>query len=655
MKLKPKMMLGIGVPLVITFIVMAAIIYSMASSALSEKTQTGLEEMASHYASDIDGIVRSDMATMDAVTVGWEGSMPEGDALHEQLVSLVKADNGLTSYFIGRPDKSSVGDTPLPADFDPTTRGWYKDAIAHDGVRISEAYKTANGNTAVSLSQAVKKNGQVIAVAGADISLDEIKKDLESAKVGETGAIFLLGPKGEYIYHQKFTIDDKLTEMDGGKYKDLAGQLMAGKLVAFEAEFQGTEKFFAAAPVGSTGWTVVVADPKEDAFAAVSRMSTIITIICILAIIILSVIVYVMLTKVITPITMLSNTAEKVANGDLSVRLPQSPLSDEIGTLQNNCVKMIDFLRDMVSNTGKAADQVSSSSEELTASAGQTAQASQSAAESVVNIAEQSAEQLDLVDKATTTVTGMNDQMTTVMGAVNAVTESAASTQKATKEGRAVLDKVIEGVDGLARGAVNVGGAVQALYDGSKNIAEINKTVTDIAGQTKLLALNAAIEAARAGEQGRGFAVVADEVRKLAEESESAAQEINGVIQKNADEIQKAFDLTKNQQADVKENVAQVQEAGDKFDSIAGLIESLTKDIEKIAHISAQIQKDCTTTVEEVGKIREASGSVQQKATDVSAVSEQQAASTEEIAAASHTLAELAQQLQDGVKKFKLK
>lgn len=217
-----------------------------------------------------------------------------------------------------------------------------------------------------------------------------------------------------------------------------------------------------------------------------------------------------------------------------------------------------------------------------------------------------------------------------------------------------VLDKAVTGVESLARGAVDVGGAVQALYDGSKNIEEINKTVTNIAGQTKLLALNAAIEAARAGEQGRGFAVVADEVRKLAEESEAAAKEISGVIQKNADEIQHAFDLTKNQQEEVKENVAQVQEAGDKFDSIAVLITGLTEQIDKIATISLQIQEDCENTVKKVGRIKEVSGNVQQRATDVSAVSEQQAASTEEIAAASHQLADLAQELQNGVQKFKL-
>ena len=54
------------------------------------------------------------------------------------------------------------------------------------------------------------------------------------------------------------------------------------------------------------------------------------------------------------------------------------------------------------------------------------------------------------------------------------------------------------------------------------------------------------------------------------------------------------------------------------------------------------------------GKVSEVAHNVQKKATDVSAVSEEQAASTEEIAAASHTLAELAEKLQAGVQKFRL-
>jgi methyl-accepting chemotaxis protein len=51
-----------------------------------------------------------------------------------------------------------------------------------------------------------------------------------------------------------------------------------------------------------------------------------------------------------------------------------------------------------------------------------------------------------------------------------------------------------------------------------------------IAQQTHILALNARIEAARSGAAGRGFQVIADSVRDLADETISAAQDIDATV-----------------------------------------------------------------------------------------------------------------------------
>ncbi|MFC2740945.1 MAG: methyl-accepting chemotaxis protein, partial [Selenomonas sp.] len=434
----------------------------------------------------------------------------------------------------------------------------------------------------------------------------------------------------------------------------LAARFTSDEAQSFEAEFQGVDKFFRSEPIGTTGWHVVIEMPHAEAFQAAAHMSYAIFGISLAALVLLSGIVYYFLTGMISPIEILSETMGFIAKGDLTHKLAASDRADEIGVLQTSSSGMLATLRQMVENTSKAAEQVLASSEELTASSTQTANASQSAAEAVVDIAERAAEQSDIAEMANEVAHKMGEQTADIAKVVDDSTKVAETTAEATREGRAVLEKAVAGVDSLAANSVKVGEAVQSLYDGSKNIAEINEVITNIAGQTKLLALNAAIEAARAGEQGKGFAVVADEVRKLAEQSEQAAQEISAVIGKNAAQIKSAFSLTKAQDEEVKESVEEVRAADEKFESIAAAIRAMLEQVAKVGAITGTLEKDCRSTVDTVEKVSSLSHVVQQKATDVSAVSEEQAASAEEIAAASHTLAELAQQLKQGVSKFRL-
>ena len=654
MKLKGKMLTGIGVPLLIVFVVMGFVINTMATDALSTSKQRSMSELGSRYANAIITIVESSRVAVNTTVMNWTQSMPEGAAMQDSVREIAKID-GVDSAVFGNADGSYVASSPLGAGYDPRTRAWYKEAAAQPGkLIISKPFKSVKGDPVISLSRAIVQNGAVRGVLCVGISLEPVGNLLKDVKVGETGSIVVLGPDTEYIYHPKYSVEDKFNEIDGGAYKDFAARLTTGKPEQIETEYQGVQKFYSAVPVGETGWTLLVALPVSEANAAATHMSWALLAICAIALALLLGITYVLLTSVTTPIGALSGLMEKIADGDLTAHLTKSDRSDEIGTLQNSCRDMLEGLQTTVKSTKAAAEQVAASSEELTASAAQTATAAQSAAEAVCIIAEESANQSGIVNAATQKVTGVNQQMKTISEAVSTAKHAVNLTGEATQEGDEKLDLAIEGVEGLAKSAATASAAVEKLYDGSKNIAEINEVITSIAGQTKLLALNAAIEAARAGEQGKGFAVVAEEVRKLAEESEAAAKEISGVIQKNSEEIEHVFELTKNQQGEVRENVGQVKEAGEKFHRIMDLVAELETSIESIVEISEKVQADCSETTASVQKINDVSHTVQQKATDVSAVSEEQAASNEEIAAASHTLADLAERLQAGVEKFRL-
>lgn len=111
--------------------------------------------------------------------------------------------------------------------------------------------------------------------------------------------------------------------------------------------------------------------------------------------------------------------------------------------------------------------------------------------------------------------------------------------------------------------------SMENIEDASNQIANIIKTIEDIASETNLLSLNASIEAARAGDAGRGFAVVADEIRKLAEESSVAAQNTTKLIGNAISAIREGTELTGQTAESLNVVVGKAQEIHTMVDAIS--------------------------------------------------------------------------------------
>jgi methyl-accepting chemotaxis protein len=112
-------------------------------------------------------------------------------------------------------------------------------------------------------------------------------------------------------------------------------------------------------------------------------------------------------------------------------------------------------------------------------------------------------------------------------------------------------------------------GAMNAIEDAGRQIAEITGMVDSIAFQTNLLSLNAAVEAAHAGELGRGFAVVATEVRNLAGRSAQATKQIKDLIADTVERVQTGAELMNQSAETLTEIVASTKKAAELVSSIA--------------------------------------------------------------------------------------
>ncbi|WP_188397725.1 methyl-accepting chemotaxis protein [Sporomusa sp. GT1] len=353
------------------------------------------------------------------------------------------------------------------------------------------------------------------------------------------------------------------------------------------------------------------------------------------------------------PLTALVDTARNITDGNLQQQV-QVNRQDEIGELQTAFGTMVSHLRTVVSTVQENARQVAAASSELTANAGQSAEAVNQVAAAITNVACGAEQQLSAINETTAVVEQMSAGIQQIAASANAVSASSEQTAGAALEGQKAIDTAIEQMNSIKVTVERSARVVAKLGDHSQEIGQIVATISSIAGQTNLLALNAAIEAARAGEQGRGFAVVAEEVRKLAEQSQEAAKHIAALISEIQADTNQAVVAMESGNQEVNVGTEVIGTAGRNFHEITTGIHGMSAQIREISAAVQEMAGGSGQIVSSVRTIDRISQDTFGHTQTVSAAIQQQSASMEEIAASSGFLAKMSQELQNSIQRFRL-
>lgn len=346
--------------------------------------------------------------------------------------------------------------------------------------------------------------------------------------------------------------------------------------------------------------------------------------------------------------------SNKMADGDFRDVPRGITTTDEFGAMADALVNMRKKVNVTLKKIAEGAQTVAASSEELTASADQSAQVVQNIAQSVTEVAAHNDKQSTAVDTVTDAVQKISASVQEISSNANIADTNAAKASDIANDGGQSIGIAIKQMNKIREVVDNSAGVVNELGEASKEIGQIVEQVSAIAAQTNLLALNAAIEAARAGDHGRGFAVVAEEVRKLAEESLTAADKINTMITTIQAKTVDAVSAMKSGAEEAAKGSEVVKNSGVAFDNIMKINTEVAAQVKEIARTTEEAAKASTAVISAVQTVDDAAANISDRTQTISAATEEQSASTEEIASSSRSLAELAQTLNSEVSKFKV-
>ncbi|WP_033152878.1 methyl-accepting chemotaxis protein [Pseudobutyrivibrio ruminis] len=610
-------LLVIIIPIVAVMMVgLVAISYQISSNSLRKEAEELLQTSIRSQKNDIESWMKDNLDSFKIFKNTIESTTPDEEGLKLILDGTVGYNSTFADgFYIGTSDGRLItGAGSSKTESNVRESNWYKEGSTRINMAYGEPYVNNDGVNVISAT-GMLNYGEGISVLGADVTLDKISVIVNSNVEMENAETFLVeATTGTIISNRDSTkVGANIADYSSDKfYSGVADSINSDDLST--KEINGNMTAFC--EVSGTDWILVSFVPSNIILNDVRMLGKVLAVIAIVGILVLIVLIERTVHILINPVNKLSGVINTMTNGDFTMEVEvkgnneitsmSEGIRDFAGTMQG----LISKIGNIAVNLNNQADESNSVSREMYDASKMQETSMQGLNETVDGLASSINE---IANSATTLAMVVTDTRTNGESVSEQMTETVSVANKGQKD----MEKVSDAMSNIISSINDLQNAINDVGTASNEITEIVKLIGSIAEETNLLSLNASIEAARAGETGKGFAVVANEIGKLAQTSTNSVQQITELVYG-------IDNLVKDAEKKAEESVKSIDESS----------EYINNAVDTFSLIYQNIQQ----TNEMVAAMIEKVGEVDAVATDVAAISEEQAASADIILSTSEEI-----------------